>query len=87
MAKLVLVNYWSKGIGNDKPPLGLGYLASYVKKYLNFHDIAIVNTGDQIFQKMIKYSPGIVGFTFIQQVFTMSFSKWNRSKKNCRSQY
>ena len=63
MAKLVLVNHWSKGIGNDKPPLGLGYLAAYLKKYLNFHDIAIVNTGDQTLQKIIDHQPEIVGFT------------------------
>lgn len=63
MAKLVLVNHWSEGIGNNKPPLGLGYLASYLKKYLNFHDIAIVNTGDQTLQKIIDQQPEIVGFT------------------------
>ncbi len=63
MAKLVLVNHWSEGIGNNKPPLGLGYLASYLKKYLDFHDIAIVNTGDQTLQKIIDHQPEIVGFT------------------------
>jgi len=63
MAKLVLVNHWSSGIGNDKPPLGLGYLASYLKKCLNFHDIAIVNTGDNTLQKIIDHQPEIVGFT------------------------
>ena len=63
MAKLVLVNHWSKGIGNDKPPLGFGYLASYLKKYLNFHDIAIVNTGEHTLQKIMDHQPEIVGFT------------------------
>jgi len=63
MAKLVLVNHWSKGIGNNKPPLGLGYLASYLKKYLDFHDVAIVNTGDQTLQKIINHQPEMVGFT------------------------
>jgi len=63
MAKLVLVNHWSSGIGNDKPPLGLGYLASYLKKYIDFHDIAIVNTGEQTLNKIIEHQPEIVGFT------------------------
>ncbi len=63
MAKLVLVNHWSPGIGNNKPPLGLGYLASYLKKYLDFHDIAIVNTGDRTFQKIVAHQPDIIGFT------------------------
>ncbi len=63
MAKLVLVNHWSEGIGNNKLPLGLGYLAAYLKKYLDFHDLAIVNTGDQTFEKIAAQHPEIVGFT------------------------
>lgn len=63
MAKLVLVNHWSEGIGNNKLPLGLGYLAAYLKKYLDFHDLAIVNTGDQTFDKIAAQRPEIVGLT------------------------
>ena len=63
MAKLVLVNHWSKGIGNNKPPLGLCYLASYLKKYLKYDDISIVNTGDRTFEKIKNENPDIVGFT------------------------
>ncbi len=63
MAKLVLVNHWSEGIGNNKLPLGLGYLAAYLKKYLDFHDLAIVNTGEQTFEKIVAHQPAIVGFT------------------------
>ena len=63
MAKLVLVNHWSRGIGNNKPPLGLCYLAAYLKKYLRFHDISIVNTGEDTFEKISAQKPEIVGFT------------------------
>ncbi|MBN1348761.1 B12-binding domain-containing radical SAM protein [candidate division KSB1 bacterium] len=63
MAKLVLVNVWSEGIGNNKPPLGLGYLAAYLKTYLDFHDIAVVNTGDRILEKISAEKPSLVGFT------------------------
>jgi len=63
MARLVLVNYWSEGIGNNKLPLGLGYLAAYVKKYSDFHDIKIINTGENIFEKISVEQPEIVGFT------------------------
>ena len=63
MAQLVLVNIWSEGIGNNKPPLGLGYLAAYLKKYLDFHDITIVNTGERVFEKIIAEGPEVVGFT------------------------
>lgn len=63
MAKLVLVNHWSPGIGNNKPPLGLCYLASYLKYYLKYHDISIVNTGDNTFEKIKNENPDLVGFT------------------------
>ncbi|MFZ5515221.1 MAG: B12-binding domain-containing radical SAM protein [Candidatus Zhuqueibacterota bacterium] len=63
MAKLVLVNYWSPGIGNNKPPLGLCYLASYLQTYLDFHDIVIINSGDAVFEKIRDARPEIVGFT------------------------
>lgn len=63
MAQLVLVNVWSAGIGNNKPPLGLGYLAAYLKKYLDFHDIAIINTGERIFEKISAEKSAVVGFT------------------------
>jgi len=63
MNKLVLVNHWSKGIGNNKLPLGLGYLASYLKQYLDFQNISIVNTGSKTFEKIKEQQPAIVGFT------------------------
>jgi len=63
MATLVLVNHWSEGIGNNKLPLGLGYLTAYLKKYLDFDDVTIVNTGDHTFEKIAREKPAIVGFT------------------------
>ncbi len=63
MAKLTLINHWSRGIGNNKPPLGLCYLASYLKHYLKFDDISIINTGDHTFEKIKAGKPEIVGFT------------------------
>jgi radical SAM superfamily enzyme YgiQ (UPF0313 family) len=69
VAKLVLVNHWSPGVGNNKPPLGLGYLASYLKKVLGFHDVAVVNTGDHTLEKILEYRPELVGFT----VYTAGF--------------
>jgi len=63
MAQLVLVNHWVPGIGNNKPTLGLCYLSSYLKKYLKYYDISIVNTGDNTFDKIKNENPDIVGFT------------------------
>jgi anaerobic magnesium-protoporphyrin IX monomethyl ester cyclase len=69
VAKLVLVNHWPPGVGNNKPPLGLGYLASYLKKVLDFHDMAVVNTGDRTLEKILEHRPEMVGFT----VYTAGF--------------
>lgn len=63
MAALVLVNQWIEGISNNKPPLGLGYLASYLEKYLDFTDLAVVNTGTHTFERISELRPQIVGFT------------------------
>lgn len=63
MASLVLVNHWVPGIGNNKPPLGLCYLSSYLKHYLKYDDVLIINTGDNTFEKIRDAHPDIVGFT------------------------
>jgi radical SAM superfamily enzyme YgiQ (UPF0313 family) len=63
MAQLVLVNHWTLGINNSKPPLGLAYLASYLREYLGYNDISIVNTGTRTFEKIAAEKPEVVGFT------------------------
>lgn len=82
MKKLVLVNHWSAGIGNNKPPLGLGYLSAYLKKYLDFHDIAIVNTGKLTLEKILEHQPEIVGFT----VYTAGYYDVLRLMKQLRQE-
>ncbi|MFQ5864179.1 MAG: B12-binding domain-containing radical SAM protein [bacterium] len=62
MTRLVLVNHWLMEISN-KPPLGLGYLAAYLKRYLDFHNIAIINAGHKAFEKIRAARPEVVGFT------------------------
>ncbi|MBC7186541.1 MAG: B12-binding domain-containing radical SAM protein [Calditrichaeota bacterium] len=63
MARLVLVNQWVEGISNNKPPLGLGYLVSYLKRYLGFGDVEVVNTGAGVFEQIRAARPEVVGFT------------------------
>ena len=63
MARLVLVNQWVEGISNNKPPLGLGYLVSYLKRYLDFDDVVVVNTGGGVLEQIRAARPEVVGFT------------------------
>ncbi|MDZ7294029.1 MAG: B12-binding domain-containing radical SAM protein [candidate division KSB1 bacterium] len=63
MSCLVLVNQWVEGISNNKPPLGLGYLVAYLKRYLDFDDVEVVNTGKGVFERICDANPRIVGFT------------------------
>ena len=57
--KLALVNLDRT---SDIPPLGLAYLASYLRKYLNFYNIVIVDKEDPI-KKIKKEKPDIVGIS------------------------
>ncbi len=63
MGRLVLVNQWVEGISNNKPPLGLGYLVSYLKRYLGFEDIEVVNCGGDVLSQIRAAQPEVVGFT------------------------
>ncbi len=63
MACLVLVNQWVEGISNNKPPLGLGYLVAYLRRYLGFEDVEVVNTGRDVFERIQHAQPRVVGFT------------------------
>ena len=61
--KIILVNCWTRGIDNIKPPLGLGYLISYLKKILGFENLKIIDSGRGLFEKISKENPSLVGFT------------------------
>lgn len=62
MPRLVLTNIETPGSGSGgHPPLGIAYLASYIKKYIGFHDIRIVDKSKDYFQAIKKLQPDIVG--------------------------
>ncbi len=84
MATLVLVNQWVEGISNNKPPLGLGYLASYLSKYAGFDDVAVVNTGTKVFEKIRAHNPTIVGFTAYSANYSQVVSLMRRVKDELR---
>ncbi len=59
--KIVLVHKWYE---TDTPefPLGIAYLASYLRKYSDFSNIKIISSNKNIEQKIIDEKPDIVGF-------------------------
>jgi len=52
---------------NLYPPLGIGYISSYLKKHLNFQDIVIERFSD----KLLSHKPDIVGMSST----TMNYNK------------
>ncbi|MFH1544803.1 MAG: radical SAM protein [archaeon] len=61
MTKLVLAHVWNPSI---YPPLGLGYIASYLKKYGIDSEIKIIgNEAKQALKEILREKPDLVGFT------------------------
>ena len=61
--KICLVNSRLEG---TYPPLGLGYLASYLEKYGRYkYEIKVVdgNYDQDIFNTIKKFNPKVIGFT------------------------
>lgn len=65
---------------NKLPPLGLAYIASYLRKYGDFNDIKILtfnylysteNT-DKVVKKILSESPDIIGFSSVTQDFNIA---------------
>lgn len=51
------------------PPLGLGYIAAYLKKYSHFDDIEIIEAEIDVVSKILKSKPDIVGFTSVTPTY------------------
>jgi len=65
MPKLVLTNIETPKSGTGgHPPLGIAYLASYLMKYLDFHDIKIIDKPKNYFEAIKKLKPDIVGIGY-----------------------
>jgi len=78
VAGLVLVNPWIEGVSNNKPPLGLGYLAAYLREGLGYTDVRVVNTGRHVRERIAELHPEIVGFTAYSANFpeVLALSHW-----------
>lgn len=61
--KLALVNWWPEPA--VYPPLGLGYIASYIKKYGGGWDIRIFDSEISPFRSILEFRPDIIGLTSV----------------------
>jgi anaerobic magnesium-protoporphyrin IX monomethyl ester cyclase len=77
--KLVLTSLDTGREGH--PPLGLGYIASYLREYLNFDSIAIVDKEDDLFKTIKKHKPEIVGISSVTNKFNRAVKLSDRIKE------
>lgn len=63
-------------------PLGLGYIASYLKKYLTYDNIIIKLSGSGSYKDIEKYSPDIVGFTSVTRDYNKIVSLASEVKRH-----
>lgn len=74
LMKLALV---SVDMVENLPPLGLGYLASYLKEYANFENTVVVDKEEQM-PRLRKEKPDIVGIS----ATTLDFNRaWNLARQ------
>jgi len=60
---------------SDHPKLGLGYLASYLKKYLPEITISLAFDNDNLADKINSFHPDIVGFSAMTPTFSRQIAK------------
>jgi len=75
--KLALVNL---DMESGDPPLGLAYIASYVRKYGEFDDIVIIDKENQ-FKKILSEKPDIVGIGSVSEYFNKATKLAGKIKK------
>jgi len=80
MTKIVLAGADSSG-NEGHPPLGLGYIASYLRKYADIKDIAIVEKDDDLFGSIVRQRPDIVGIGSVSVLFNNATKLAERIKQ------
>jgi anaerobic magnesium-protoporphyrin IX monomethyl ester cyclase len=80
--KLVLTQAVNKKsrLWNQFPMLGLGYLASYLEKHLDFRDTVIVTSSDV--DEVIAHKPDIVGISSVTENFDTAIEMAKRIKES-----
>jgi radical SAM superfamily enzyme YgiQ (UPF0313 family) len=74
--KIALLSPYS---GSQLPPLGLGYLASYIEKYTGYKDIKVIDSNvHNVTEELKKQSPDTVGITATSDDYgkAIKYGKW-----------
>lgn len=71
--RLHLVN--DEKMNNSRPKLGLGYISSFLKKYLPGIEISLSFWGDGIVDDITRLDPDIIGFTSTTETFNKVVKK------------
>lgn len=79
MTNLVLVTTGSEKIGH--PSLGVGYLASYLRKYLKFNNIKIVDKEKNTINAILKQKPDVIGISASTHFFNEALEIARKTKK------
>jgi len=77
--KLHLVSDEEKS--SERPKLGLGYLSSYLKKYLPDISISLSFAKDDLISDVQKIKPDIIGFSAMSHTFDLQIGKARMVKK------
>lgn len=80
MLKLAFTQTGTKREGH--PPLALGYIASYLRKYLNFDNIKIIDKEPNITKAILKEKPDILGVSSS----TVFFNQANQIAENVKKE-
>ncbi len=62
----------------EYPPLGLGYLSSYLKKYLDFHDIVYEKRPEEL----VTHHPDIIGLSCVTQYYNLAVEQAQLLKRD-----
>src|SRR3990167_10393897 len=60
---------------SERPKLGLGYIASYLKTYLSGTQISLSFASDDLLMDIKKNNPDIVGFSAMTHMFSKQMEK------------
>ncbi len=65
----------------EYPPLGLGYLSAYLKKYTEFHDIVFATTVEEL----ANLRPNLVGISAVTQNYEVAIDQARQLRELCQA--
>ena len=79
-------------VGQIYPPLGILYLAAYLREYDNCHDIKVIDGYherdiDDIMNKIVSFGPDLLGISFTTQAATGAYEVIDRVRKQIKKTF